>query len=153
MSINEVGYIDADQFLKGVDPTNPDFYVQMRNLVRLVNKNRVEFGPDFVVDYDENGIMCSEYHVYRNFWPIMVNLTEDGGIDGDKTIPATYTYTVMNLYDTFCFGTEMTPINLTARANLGSILSGNEKVGMAYFAPDGEFILYEPNEQPVRAAC
>lgn len=145
--------LDPDLFMRNTDPFDPRFYEQLRTMALIVNSLRTSYGPDFIVSQGIGGTSVTEVTQHTNFWFFAVNLTEDGGSDGDKTTQASFTYTVKNLYDNHTYGTAMTPEETTARGNIGSVRSGDGLVGSGYLKKDGAFALWNPNEEPIRAPC
>ncbi|QNN23535.1 hypothetical protein HED60_15040 [Planctomycetales bacterium ZRK34] len=80
-----------------------------------------------------------------------VNLTEDGGSDGDESTQASYTYTAKSLDDAFTFGTVLTPKK--QRPSVGTVTSGDGLVGLGYYDDDGDFQLYDANEVKTWEVC
>lgn len=72
-----------------------------------------------------------------------VNLTQDGGSDGNATTQASWTYTATDL-DGVQRGTGLTP--KLQRPAVGKVANGDGKVGQGYLDADGAFQLFSANE-------
>jgi hypothetical protein len=80
-----------------------------------------------------------------------VDLTEDGGSDGDASNPPNYTYTATSLDGNTTHGTGLTPKK--QRVN-GSFASGDGEVGLGYFDENENFQLYDANEvETLQSVC
>jgi len=80
-----------------------------------------------------------------------VNLTKDGGTDGDSTTQASYTYTAKSLNDAVTYGTSLTPKK--QRPAVGTVTSGDGLIGLGYFDDAGNFQLYDANEVKTWEVC
>lgn len=80
-----------------------------------------------------------------------VTLAKDGGSAGDLTTQCSWTYTVTDLQG-YQIGTTMTPLKL--RPSVGKLVQpADGSHGVAFYAADGTFKLWDANEVPDVGSC
>lgn len=161
--------MSLQQFNHGMKPfEEPAFREQLNEVVDAVNKLMMQKAnlttpPAVQVSQDSPLLMTG-------FFPVLLEIdaaTPDAGtgapnaFSGDASTECSYKYTLKTLDGTVVFAGAgaVSPASTTTLSpewrlqNLGQMLSGDGKVGMAYFGDDGEIKLYSAAEKILLEVC